>query len=342
MLVVAESEKRFYINKNRTMQTSTYILRQSWLGLMTILLAFTLPAFAQEGEKAKQEAMKKKMKAMTPAKGYIKAHKDVQKPFEILGGPIEINIAQNGGGVFVALPDKRELDATVFGTPENPRAMGGTPAMTGLPPMVRATKGGEFTETKMMTPFGDKHVVMPNGNLQISAMDVTATDAAVTDDKVQMEASWEDEAGNTYTVKCCEQLASHGLEYPTFGGVVTNIILHGFTNIGTPLMPSEYTYFAFWGMGSVSKNGEVLQQPRLIHGMLTEYVRTEGYELAMDEEVTPTRRHFHLMVAPFAPDMENMTYVKKPVKTGFTLPNGKELPFWHVMFENLDIDAERQ
>jgi hypothetical protein len=29
------------------------------------------------------------------------------------------------------------------------------------------------------------------------------------------------------------------------------------------------------------------------------------------------------------------------VSTGFELPNGMELPFWHVMFENLNIDSQR-
>jgi len=107
------------------------------------------------------------------------------------------------------------------------------------------------------------------------------------------------------------------------------------------LMPTEYTYFAFWGMGQVSKNGEVLDKPRLVHGMLTEYVRKEGYKLAKDDEVTPSRRHFHLMVAPFMPDMETGHFKHVPVKTGLKLPNGMELPFWHVMFETLDIKAKR-
>lgn len=60
-----------------------------------------------------------------------------------------------------------------------------------------------------------------------------------------MTASWQDKAGNTYTVKCCTKVATHGADYPTFGGVVTNTILHGSSAIGTPLMPTEYTYFAF-------------------------------------------------------------------------------------------------
>jgi len=47
-------------------------------------------------------------------------------------------------------------------------------------------------------------------------------------------------------------------------------------------------------MGAVLKNGEVLDKPRLVHGMLTEYVLTEGYKLAFDDQVTPTAQHFHL------------------------------------------------
>jgi len=131
------------------------------------------------------------------------------------------------------------------------------------------------------------------------------------------------------------------MEYPTFGGVVTNHILHGFSRIGTALMPSEFTYFAFWGMGAVLKNGKVIDKPRLIHGMLTEYVRTEGYKLATDEEVTPGRRQFHLMIPPYMPDPKNLSFKKDPLKSGFMLPNGKELPFWHVMFENLQINGNR-
>ncbi len=48
------------------------------------------------------------------------------------------------------------------------------------------------------------------------------------------------------------------------------------------------------------------------------------------------------MVAPFKPVMDQGTFEKVPVKTGLTLPNGMELPFWHVMFESLNIDSERE
>ncbi|RMG67270.1 MAG: hypothetical protein D6715_05165 [Calditrichaeota bacterium] len=306
-----------------------------------LFMAGTVRLQAQMKENPKMMQMIKKMKQKAVAKDYVRAHMKVKNPKKLLGGPIEVTVTQNSGGVFVALPDFRRLDPRIFGTPEMPRAFEGTPGITGLPVFLREVENGQFTKMKKKSPFGDKYIVMANGKLSLKAVDATATDAATTEDQLQFRASWQDKAGNTYEVRA-NKVAAHGLEFPTFGGVATNVILHGFTGLGTPLMPSEFTYVAFWGMGQVLKNGKVVDGPRLVHGMLTEYVRTEGYKLGFDKDVTPTRLQFHLMVAPFKPDMEHMSYMPAPVKTGFKLPNGMELPFWHVMFENLQISANRK
>ena len=299
--------------------------------------AMTRPAAAQQDMKAAI----KKMQSLNQTRGYLDAHKGVKNPLGLLGGPITIKLTQDSGGVFVGLPAHRALDPTVFGPPKMPRHYAGSPIITGVPPMLRVKAANGGLQTKVLTPFGNKHIVLPNGRLKISAVDATATDAATTKDKVRMIASWQDKKGNTYAVKCCVKLAANGLEYPTFGGVVTNVIMHGFTGIGTPLMPSEFTYFAFWGFGEIDMNGKTLDKPRLIHGMLTEYVREKGYALGFDHDVTPTRTQFHLMVPPVKPDMKNGVFTKAPVKTGFVLPNGKQLPFWHVMFETLNVSATR-
>lgn len=290
---------------------------------------------------SQQDAMIQKLIEMAPYRGYLEAHRDVQNPPGLLGGPVRVTVRQTSGGVHVALPAHRELDANVFGTPEMPRAFAGTPGINGLPPGARAVEGGEFTQAKPLSPFGDKAIVMGNGRLELELTDATAVDAATTKDEVTFRASWQDEAGNTYEVRCCRMLATHGVEYPTFGGVLTNHILHGSSRIGTALMPTEFTYAAFWGMGAVLKNGEVLQKPRLVHGMLTEYVRGEDYELVSDSKVTPTRKHFHLMVPPMMPNTKEHRFEHSAVKTGFQLPNGKTLPFWHVMFSNLEIESSR-
>jgi len=298
-----------------------------------------MPASMKKSMMAKTTA---EMQALAPARGYLDAHRSQTRPRGLLGGALDIKLSQTSGGVFVALPDHRKLDADVFGTPDHPRAFGGTPGINGMPVMGREQSGGKFTQTRKLTPFGDKHTVMAEGRLRIEAVDATATDAATTKDRVHMMASWKDKAGNTYGVRCCKMLAAHGVEYPTFGGVVTNHILHGFTRIGTALMPSEYTYFAFWGMGSVEKNGRVVDKPRLIHGMLTEYVRTAGYHLAMDSQVSPGQLQFHLMVPPMKPVKGKGHFAHSPVKTGMKLPNGMTLPFWHVMFESVTVDAHRK
>lgn len=292
------------------------------------------------GSPAQQETMKRLVQ-MAPYRGYLEAHGDVANPPGLLGGPLHVTIDQDAGGVFVALPAHRELDPNVFGTPQMPRAFAGTPGIDGLPPMARETENGAYTRARPLTPFGDEFMTMRGASLHVELTDATAMDAATSDDRVSFRAQWQDADGNTFEVRCCSMLATKGVEYPTFGGVVTNHLLHGSTRIGTALMPTEYVYAAFWGMGEVRKNGEVLQRPRLVHGMLTEYVRTEGYALAGDAEVTATRKQFHLMVPPFMPDAENGRFVQDPVQTGFTLPNGQLLPFWHVMFENVEVTAER-
>ncbi len=320
-----------------------HLLRSGLVLLFGALLTgvFAESARAQQKMSKKQKKMLMTLKKMNKADGYLEAHRGVEEPMELLGGPISFTIEQNSGGARVALPAKRTLDPNVFGSAKMPLAFTGTPGMSGVPVPFRNTQNGEFTRLKKRTPFGNKSTVMRNGTMMLKATDVTATDAATTEDEVTFKASWEDKQGNTYAVRCCEMLASAGKEFPTFGGVMTNHILHGFTGIGTPLFPSAYTYAAFWGMGAVLKNGEVVDKPRLVHGMLTEYARKEGYKLAMDSEVTPQRRHFHLMVAPFAPVKGKHTFTHKNVSTGFQLPNGKELPFWHVMFQNLEISSQR-
>jgi len=300
-------------------------------------------AVGAAGAAAQSDAQKKKMQMWVnnpQADGYLEAHKDLQNPPELMGGPVKVSVSQDSGGVFVILPSKARLDPHITGTPDMPRWNGGTPGISSVPIPARGVEDGQFTRMKQPSPFGDKVVSMGGASLQLEMTDITATDGATTKDKTMLEASWQDQAGNTYTVKCCKMMASHGLEWPTFGGVATNHLLHGFSGVGTPLMPTEFTYAAFWGMGSVSKNGEVLAQPRMIHGMLTEYVRTQDYKLAKDSEVDATRRHFHLMVPPMKPVPEETRYEHSNVKTGFELPNGKELPFWHVMFEDLEVSSE--
>ena len=218
--------------------------RLLWMGpavlmvLAVLLMVGAPPAQAQEKMSEQEKQMLAQLQEMNQADGYLEAHRNVKQPLELLGGPLSFTIRQSSGGVFVSLPDHRTLDPDVFGTPEQPLAFTGTPGMTGVPVPLRGVSDGQFTQFERMSPFGDKNTTMANGNLMLQATDRTATDAATTDDEVTLKASWEDSDGNTYAIRCCEMLVSAGPEFPTFGGVVTNHMLHGFTGIGTPLMPT--------------------------------------------------------------------------------------------------------
>lgn len=114
----------------------------------------------------------------------------------------------------------------------------------------------------------------------------------------------------------------------------TNFIQHGVTGWGTRLMPTEWADVAFYGSGTLSRDGEMIAENRPTHMMLTEFVRGEGYTLAVDDEVNPGGRHLHLMMFPFdrfgSPD---------PVPTGFELPNGEQQPFLHIMYPGFSVEA---
>ncbi len=43
------------------------------------------------------------------------------------------------------------------------------------------------------------------------------------------------------------------------------------------------------------------------------------------------------MVPPVKPVKTEDQFQRQDVKTGFSLPNGKDLPFWHVMFGSLTL-----
>ena len=60
----------------------------------------------------------------------------------------------------------------------------------------------------------------------------------------------------------------------TGGGVVTNLILHGLTGWGTRLMPTEFVYATFWGIGDIYKDDELIAGRREVHVTLTEGLRT--------------------------------------------------------------------
>jgi len=254
---------------------------------------------------------------------YTNAHAAVDSPPDRLGGPMNVTVTQEDGSTRLVLPGPRFLDPSVFGKPGQPVGMDPAPfPLLGVPTDLRNTADGQYTFADRATPFSDWRVV-GTGDVRMELVDHTAIDGARTRDEIDFEAEFEMPDGSEFQVTVNRPL-SHGMAYPFFGGVVTNHLLHGATGIGTRLMPTEFTYAAFWGVGNITKDGEVVNENHLIHVMVTEIVRGDDYKLAFDGGVgdPPGGVTMHLMIPPFRPDPEQ-GLVNAPVMTGF-------MPFPHI------------
>jgi len=247
---------------------------------------------------------------------YTMGHASQATPPGRLGGPLTVTVTQRKGSTRFVLPGPRFLDPSVFGTPDSPVGFDPAPfPLLGIPLELRKQAHGKYTFVDHATPFSDWYEVGV-GSVHMTVVDATAIDGARTKDKIDFEATFQLPDGSDYRVTCKKPLA-HGMAFPFFGGVVTNHLLHGETGIGTRLMPTEYTYVAFWGVGDVYKNGKLINKDHMIHVMVTEAVRGEGYKLQFDGGVgNPTTvRTMHLMIPPYKPTPKGM--VKAPLKTMF-------------------------
>lgn len=326
-------------------------------------------------------------------KAYTAGHARVATPPDLLGGPVTVRVTQESGSTRLVLPGPRALDPAVFGTPARPAGFETTAPfpLLGVPLGLRLTYKGAYTITDHATPFSNWREV-GTGSVRMTLVDATATDGARSKDKVDFEARFKLPDGVSYRVVCKKPLP-HGMAYPFFGGVATNVLIHGGTGIGTRLMPTEFMYAGFWGVGDVYRDGKLVNPGHLIHVMLTEAVRGERYRLDFDGSVgqPPTTRTLHLMIPPYKPVM-GKGLVPDPLKTHFmpfpyvrkhmmaaqkrvaAMPPGPEkdkmqavlkqvrevmmrtkehvmratkagkmygMPFIHIMFGNLKVEASR-
>ncbi|MFB6353635.1 MAG: hypothetical protein ABEJ92_06070 [Halobacteriales archaeon] len=277
-----------------------------------------------------------------------------------------MTVKQDPGNVFYwVVPGNRRLSETVFGIPDDPRArldhevelasrlpspLGSSvaqllrdlPILVGLPMQARTVSDGAFGTTTMATPFGDEGRPTA-GELQITYHDRRPYDRpgppVATPDDVDLTASFEDPAGNTYDLEVGQVFQPPIPGYETGGGVMTNAWHHGITDTGSPLMPRVYTYGAFWGIGNVRINGELADERKVMHFMTTQNVRKSNYDLALDDEL-PLRaeetiggqvHHTHGIVLPITMGQQGPQFA--PVETAFELPNGQPQPFIHAMWE---------
>jgi cytochrome c2 len=281
---------------------------------------------------------------------------------------VEVQVTQAPGKiVFWILPGKRRLGEAEWGTPDRPKALLApvmadakllpaplnrtvpqllhkVPILGGLPLEARATTadGTRFTTTKRPTAVSD-HGRTVAGSFAITYHDRTPWDlpGVLTDtlDTVDATAQFTDPAGNHYKL-VVEKLWQPPIPgWETGGGVVTNTWIHGTSGTESPLFPRVFTWGAFWGLGKVIVNGQVVNENQWIHFMTTQVVRDKQYLLVTQDELplTPTEafagqpHHTHVIVRPVRLTPDGPVF--EPVHTAFTLPNGKPQPFLHLMFE---------
>ena len=249
---------------------------------------------------------------------WTKSHAKISNPSDRLGGPLKVEVTQTNGSTRFIIPGPRALDPSVMGTPASPAGLEPAPFPPyGVPLKMRLKYKDQYSITNAATPFSDWREVGV-GSVRMSLVDATATDGARTKDKIDFEANFKLPDGTHYRVVVKKPIP-HGFAFPYFGGVVTNQILHGASGIGTKLMPSEFAYAAFWGVGDVYRDGKLVNKDHLVHAMLTEAVRGDNYKLVFDRDIgnPPATRTLHLMIPPFKVLAGFKGLAPAPLKTNF-------------------------
>lgn len=230
---------------------------------------------------------------------YTQAHAKNPNPPDRWGGRVIISARQKQGATQWVLPGPREMDPVVFGTPDHPIGWDQAPfPLIGIPLGMRQSAEGRYTIVDHATPFSDWRAIGV-GDLEMKLTDKTAIDGATTKDEIRFTASFQSpDKRHSYKV-VVEKPLPHGFGYPTFGGVVTDHLLHGGTGIGTRLMPTEYVYASFWGKGDVYVDGRLTNPDQIVHMMVTEGVRGNGWRLGKDGDARGEGVVLHLMVPPY-------------------------------------------
>ncbi len=247
---------------------------------------------------------------------------------EVLGAPNTAKmVAKKGGEVRWILPGPRRLDPSIFGTPDAPMYE------ELLPLSERAVVDGVY-QTAAPGPFSDTWAPS-SGSAKVKVRDVTSVSGPTTEDEISATFEFTSPDGKHRYKVVVDRALPRLADHENFGGVGLNIVQHGRTGIGTALFPQVMAFITFWGVADFYVDGELVADNRFVHFMLSERSRDlDGdYHLAFDDEIDHDSMHAHLIMPPVAVTPDGP--VDSPLPTGFTLPNGMDQPFAHIMFEEV-------
>jgi hypothetical protein len=230
-------------------------------------------------------------------------------------------------------PDRRALDPALFGTPAEPLNMDLLP----LSNRETTADGSAYTTIRNPAMFSN-NIEMTEGRFSMQVRDLTAVDSRDSRDEVTMDAEFAAPDGRMIRV-VMDRVIPVGPDHPFYGGVGTDVLMHGATGIGTPLVAQEFSYITVWGVGDIYVDGEMVDSGRVVHVMVSQRTRDEnfvsGFGVAMPDEL-----EIHLAMPPVrvSPDGPRPS----PVPTGLMLPNGGDQPFIHVNFYgNAELTGNR-
>lgn len=231
--------------------------------------------------------------------------------------------ASADGTAIWQFPDKRALDPALFGTPAAPFNVELLP----LDKRATTADGSAYTTIRAPAMFSNK-IAMTSGTFAMQVRDLTAKDGPGSRDQIKMEAEFKGPNGRTFRV-VMNKVIPQGPDHPFFGGVGTNVLMHGGTGIGTPLVAEEFSYITAWGIGDMYIDGELADQSRVVHIMVSERTRDDDFQVGFGV-AKPDELEIHLAMPPVKASPGGPQ--PSPVPTGVDLPNGKQQPFIHVNF----------
>ncbi len=237
-------------------------------------------------------------------------------------GDVQMTATADGVAIW-QFPDKRALNPEIFGTPQNPLNVD----LLALDMRDVNDDGTEYTTTTKPLMFSN-NIKETTGSISISVQDLTARDNPNSKDTAEVDANFKGPNGEDFRV-VLKKVVPVGLDHPFFGGVGTNVLMHGDTGVGTPLVDREFSYITLWGIGDLYKNGELIDSGRVVHVMVSERTRDENFKVGFGVAL-PDQLEIHLALPPKKGSATGP--IDSPVPTGVMLPNDIEQPFMHVNF----------
>jgi len=139
------------------------------------------------------------------------------------------------------------------------------------------------------TPFGNR-VQMTEGSIVIEAWDRTGESRPrppYTDDRAKVEATFTTADGARWKVvqSAVAGRKADGSAF-LFGGVGTDVVVHGNTGRENPLMPKMRAALSMWGPAQVYKDDKLIESEALLHIMITSRARTDPHFYYTDYDMT--------------------------------------------------------